>query len=526
MAHLTETYEWISGFQGKALNLPATAVSFIEIVEVQVRSVAQNPVHYSFISAFEQSAEKVGEENSQFHSTLPFAASECFSAPIVDVRQLVNNDGHADVKSVYELTLKIRVGVSILRAKHVFNPFFALRIQDHVLPYLPGDTFGILPENCDAVVHEITGRSADLKSKCSVPVALRLSGAAANHKKVPKVPSHLPRDTTTVFKVLKEAVDLSAIPKKGLLCAIARLNCVTDPIEKLFLEILASREGAAVYTSAVLQSQKSFLDIFRELKSMKFTLESISLLMEHLPRLMPRPYSVACSQLATRSLPQHDRTSTILRIVFSVNEPPGITTRLLEQKIFKYQVDHTLTLDLGEEAVNLYLRQSNRFRLTDEDYSRPLILIGIGTGLAPFIGFLQHRQESMKKFNRQPGFCWLIFGCRQKAKQLCANEIREFRKSGALNQLDEAFSRDSGLHEKYVQDVISCNGEAFAQRFLPPEDERATKTFICGNRKMAQDVRSAIEAVLVKRSQRTEAEANALLDDMVKNGRYIEDIWT
>lgn len=397
--------------------------------------------------------------------------------------------------------------------------------QNKVFSYLPGDTIGILPENQENVVNEIINRNADLKVKCTVPVKLKLSEAATKQKKMPKIPMHLPRNTTNILKILIEAIDLSAIPKKAFLCSLAR-HCVSEPIEKLFLEILASREGSAIYVAEILQSQKSFLDIFSELKSMKFNFDTISILFEHLPRLMPRPYSIASSPLTVKTLPQYDRNGTILKIIFSVNSPPGLTTRLLEQKIFKYQVDHTLTLDLGEEAINLYLRQSNRFRLTDEDYTRPLILIAIGTGIAPFIGFLEHRQESKKKFNRDPGFTWLIFGCRLKAKQLCANKLQEFQKLGILNKFDETFSRDCGSQEKYVQDVIYYNGESFAQRFFQREDERAAKIFICGNKKMAQDVRSAIELVLIKYTTKCDVEVKAIIDDMIKNSRYIEDIWT
>lgn len=91
-----------------------------------------------FILAFEQSPEKVADENCQFNSALPFAASECFSAPVVDVRQLVNNDGNADVKSVYELTLKIRVGVCIFHEELVFNPFLARASRITSCPISPG----------------------------------------------------------------------------------------------------------------------------------------------------------------------------------------------------------------------------------------------------------------------------------------------------------------------------------------------------------------------------------------------------
>lgn len=392
--------------------------------------------------------------------------------------------------------------------------------------YLPGDTIGILAENADSVINEIINRNDELRSKCCVAVLLRLSASSASQKKPSKMPVHLPPGVTTISKLLKEAVDLNAIPKKAFLAALVRHGCVSDATEKRFLEILASREGSTHYVSQILQAQKSFVSIFHDLKSMAFNLRTIGLLLEHLPRLMPRPYSISMSPLMSgKHRADLGRDSTLLKIIFSVNEPPGITTRMLEQRIFKYQVNRTLTLDMADEVVSMFFRQSNRFRLSDDDFDRSVILIAIGTGLAPFIGFLEHRQESMKKHNRKCGPTWLIFGCRRKAKQLCANEIQQFARSGALSDFDEAFSRDIGAQEKYVQDVIACRGEAFVERLVAECDGKETKTFVCGSKKMTQDVRSAIEACLLKYAGQSETEAKATIDGLVKNGRYIEDIW-
>lgn len=379
-----------------------------------------------------------------------------------------------------------------------------------------------MPINPDDIVREIIDRNADLKAKSKLPITLKLS--AANVKKSPKLPIHLPITATTIYKLLKEAIDLNAIPKKSLLVALTKSDCVTDAVERRFLEILASREGAGIYVTEILQSQTSFHRLFSELKSMSFTAMSVVILMEHLPRLMPRPYSIATSALATKSLPEYNRHSTLLKIIFSVNDPPGITTRMLEQLIFRYQVENTLRIDSSEENVNLYVRQSNRFRLSDDDFDRPLILIAIGTGVAPFIGFLEHRREQKKKLNRLPGRVWLLFGCRQRANQPCRAQLKEFLASGVLNQLSETFSRDTGVEgERYVQDKIKAQADEFVKFFS--DSDAGTKTFICGNKKMAEEVRCAIQECLAKINKTSDIDAKASVDESVKNGRYVEDIW-
>lgn len=392
------------------------------------------------------------------------------------------------------------------------------------MAYQPGDTIGILPVNPDDIVHAISDRNADLKAKFKVPITLRLTAAAANAKRPIKMPIHLPTTSTSIYKLLKETVDLNAIPKKSLLSALVKSDCVSDPVEKRFLEILASREGATIYVADILQSQLSFARIFSDLKSLSLTTKSMVILLEHLPRLMPRPYSISTSALATKLLPEHDRHSTLLKIMFSVNDPPGITTRMLEQLIFKYQVENMLRIDSNEEHVNLFLRQSNRFRLNDDDYDRPLILIAIGTGIAPFIGFLEHRREQKRKSNRSPGHTWLLLGCRQRANRLCRSRLEQFQGAGVLHQLTEAFSRDTDVDTgRYVQDKIKAQPDEFIRLF--DDSEAGTKTFVCGNNKMAQDVRCAIEESLVKVNRMSAVDAKASIEDKIKNNRYIEDIW-
>lgn len=378
--------------------------------------------------------------------------------------------------------------------------------------------------NPDDIVQEIIDRNAELKAKSKLPITLKLTESCGNAKKSPKMPIYLPTTTTSIYKLLKEAIDLNAVPKKAFLAALSKSDCVSDSVEKRFLEILASREGAGIYVAEILQSQTSFYRLFSDLKSMSFTVKSVVTLLEHLPRLMPRPYSISSSALATKSLPEYNRHSTILKIIFSVNDPPGITTRMLEQLIFKYQVENTLRIDSNEENVKLYSRQSNRFRLSDDDYDRPLVMIAIGTGVAPFVGFLEHRREQKKRLNRPPGRTWLLFGCRQRANQLCRAELSEFSACGVLNRLSETFSRDIDAEgERYVQDKIRAQAEEFVRFF--GDIDVGTRTFICGNNKMAHDVRCAIEECLVKVKKISSIDAKASVDELIKNGRYVEDIW-
>lgn len=395
---------------------------------------------------------------------------------------------------------------------------------------MPGDTVGILPRNSDEIVNAIIEKSGELKAKCHHPLHLKISAEASAQKKVPKMPIFLPVCQTTIYKLLQESVDLRSFPKKGFLSALVKYNCLTDPIELRFLEILASREGSSLYTSEILQNQTTFYALLTKLQSWSLTIENIGILFEHLPRLMPRPYSIANSPLTTEMLDDYNRQSTIFKIIFSLNNPPGITTLMLQQLIFKYEVERTLKLDTSDQFVNVYARQSNRFLLTDDDLERPLLMIAIGTGVAPFIGFLEHIEERRKRATagKETSFpsTWLILGCRYKNKQLCGDRLKVFVKNGILSKLSECFSRDMDAKEKYVQDCVRNEALDIANLLTHSEGTAAGKIFICGNKQMSTDVRAAMEESLLKSEKCSAIEdAKKTIDELVKGGQYIEDIW-
>lgn len=399
---------------------------------------------------------------------------------------------------------------------------------------MPGETIGVLPKNSDEVVNQIIDKSVELKSKCHDAIRLVIStdAAAAVSKKQPKMPIHLPMHQTTIYKLLQESVDLHAFPKKAFLWAIVHYNLLTDTVERRFIEILCSREGSSQYAEQILHAQMTFSQLLNRLKSWCFSIENIGVLFEHLPRLMPRPYSISNSLLTTETMDDYCRKSTILKIIFSLNNPPGVTTQMLQQLIFKYEVEHTLKMGINESFVNMYVRQRNRFQLTDEDLKRPLLMIAIGTGIAPFIGFLEHIQQIRKRkpCKHTQRETWLIFGCRYQAKQLCSDKLNEFVRDGTLSKFHECFSRDANAKWKYVQDCIRHEAINISNLLFNCDDgdaeQTASKVYVCGNKQMSIDVRTAVGDCLIK-TDKCSANENAkqIIDEFIKNGRYIEDIW-
>lgn len=388
---------------------------------------------------------------------------------------------------------------------------------------MPGDTIGILPKNAEESLEIILACGPTLKSQFDQMIQIKNyeNSMKRNHRTL----GHLPFRCTTLRQIFSECIDLHAIPKKAFLWALHQRNCLTDATERRFIEILVSREGAPLYSMEILQKQITFKSLLEILRSWQFSIDNIGVLLEHLPRLMPRPYSISNSLLATEAMPDFKCGWTILKIIFSTNNPPGLTTGMLQRLITEYESDNKSVITSRKPVVNLYLRESNHFQLTENDLSRPLIMIAVGTGIAPFIGFLEHIRERRKERNENSNLLtWLLFGCKRRYKQLCADRIQDFIADGTLSKATECYSRDSQhLGAKYVQDAIDENFIDLMMR--ENETHNFTRVFVCGSRKMISDTRNSVMNKLVDNGRCNTEDAKQIFDRMLKNGQYNEDIW-
>jgi cytochrome P450 / NADPH-cytochrome P450 reductase len=150
----------------------------------------------------------------------------------------------------------------------------------------------------------------------------------------------------------------------------------------------------------------------------------------------------------------------------------------------------------------------------------PMIMIGPGTGVAPFRGFLLER-AALKKQGAAIGESLLFFGCRDPMQDfLYEDEMRAFE-AGGVTKLVCAFSREPGKPKTYVQQAIAVNGDAVWELL-----QKEATVFVCGEAsRMAPDVRQAFVDLFRKHTGASAADGKAWLAGLVTNHRYLEDIW-
>jgi sulfite reductase (NADPH) flavoprotein alpha-component len=169
----------------------------------------------------------------------------------------------------------------------------------------------------------------------------------------------------------------------------------------------------------------------------------------------------------------------------------------------------------ADGAVGVYVHKASHFHLPSDD-NVPLIMIGPGTGIAPFHAFLQDREARGTTADN-----WLFFGDQHMASDyLYQDALVTWAANGHLNKLSLAWSRDSD-EKCYVQHLIEQDGAAFFEWL-----ERGAAIYVCGDAvRMAADVDDAIHRVVAKHGARDADAAKAYVDALRKAQRYQRDVY-
>ncbi|MEE2643602.1 MAG: hypothetical protein VYD19_01605, partial [Myxococcota bacterium] len=226
---------------------------------------------------------------------------------------------------------------------------------------------------------------------------------------------------------------------------------------------------------------------------------SISELLEGLRPLAPRLYSISSSQNVHPD--SVHLTVNVLRYELNQELRSGVTSGFLAQA------------ELGSPA-HIFVQPTKSFHLCEDE--KPILLIGPGTGIAPFRAFLQEREV-----RRARGQSWLFFGAQRSAYDfLYQRELEDWVERGVLTRLDTAWSRDQA-HKIYVQDLLYQNGYGIWQWL-----EAGAYVYVCGDaQRMAKDVHQTLLRIVREFGGKNVEEAEQYIKGLKSAKRYLRDVY-
>jgi sulfite reductase (NADPH) flavoprotein alpha-component len=352
---------------------------------------------------------------------------------------------------------------------------FIVNLAGSDLTYKAGDSLGVFPANRAQEVDEIIER-------------LHASGQELVSPAMLKLAAPLP-----LREVLLSRVALAGPTTKILNTLAAK---ATDPVEKAKLAELLKPEAKEA-TAAYLDNRE-YLDLLAEFPSAKLTPQEF---VDHLRKLMPRLYSIASS-------PQkHPReihlTVAVVRYETNGRHRVGVCSSFMADRVA-----------IGQTPTPVFV--SNSHFGPPEDPSKDAIMVGPGTGIAPFRAFLQDRVASGAS-----GRNWVFFGDQKSTTDfLYEDEWKQYLAAGQLTRLDLAWSRDQ-LLKVYVQDKMRENAKE-----LWAWIKAGGYFFVCGDAKrMAKDVDQALHDIIAEQGGIAIEQAQDYVKQMKKDKRYQRDVY-
>jgi sulfite reductase (NADPH) flavoprotein alpha-component len=344
----------------------------------------------------------------------------------------------------------------------------AFSIADSKLQYEAGDACGVLPQNDHSLVSEILDI---LKFSPEVPVQLPKAGS------------------TSLLAALTSHLQITRLTRKTIQAYATIGQC-----KKLFdLLIPEQQSHLDKYTY-----DRGFIDLLHDYPGV---LHDPADLVAMLPSLSPRLYSISSSPLAHTG--QVHTTIAVVRYRSHNRDRGGVASTMLAERVA-----------IGDRQP-VYIQPNKRFRVPS-DPTAPIIMIGPGTGIAPFRAFL-HERRALGATGRN----WLFFGERSAATDfLYRDELEAMHADGHLTRLDLAFSRDQE-RKIYVQDRIAEQATEF-YRWL----QDGASVYVCGDAsRMAKDVDATLHRVVEQQAGLSSEVAAEYVQRLKDEHRYHRDVY-
>lgn len=339
-----------------------------------------------------------------------------------------------------------------------------LSIEGANFQFEPGDSIGIQPENSESLVDALL-------------VALQFD----------------PATEVTVFdeilslkNALQKRLEITVLSKPVL----EKIKAYTEHNE--FSRLLEEPNAWKDYAKG-----RDLLDVVEDFAPFTWSAQQFVDILRKIPS---RLYSIASSQLANND----EVHLTISKVSYETNGRQRLG--VCSGSVADLQIGDTLPI---------YVHKNPNFRLPEQKET-PIIMIGAGTGIAPYRAFLEEREEL-----GVVGKAWLIFGDQHFVTDfLYQTDWQRWLASGTLSQMHIAFSRDTDK-KIYVQHKIEENAANFYEWL-----EQGAVIYVCGDEKsMAADVDATIHRIIEQQGQKSSEQAKAFVQELKQQKRYQRDVY-
>mmetsp|Transcript_3531 Transcript_3531/g.8271 ORF Transcript_3531/g.8271 Transcript_3531/m.8271 type:complete len:1929 (-) Transcript_3531:295-6081(-) len=366
---------------------------------------------------------------------------------------------------------------------------YSFNIKDTGVSYETGDVLAIWPRNNMAEVNQFC-KMYGLNPKDELRVM-----------SMPDARNPIP-DELSVGQLFGSVLDIFGKPNRRFFDTLALF--ATDEKEKQQLEFMTSEEpeGKAVYRE-MMNDMVNHADVLEKFPSARPPLEQ---LMQMIPVIKPRSYSIASSPLM-----HPDKIELcIVAVDWEVRS---------RKELRKGQTTSYLIGCKPGDAVACAVKPSSI--VLPKDPTTPILMAGMGTGLAPWRALTQHR-IAQKKAGMKVGPCVIYYGARKAATEwLYREELEGYEKEGVLT-MRTAFSRDQA-RKIYVQNRIA---EDYQNVYRMMMEEKGA-FFVCGSsRNVPEDIYTAMKEVMMKGGKMDEPHAEAALSSLKMDGRYTVEAWS